>query len=66
MLPDYRAAGIGSALLDGLERALETAGVGDLVLGVTAGQHGGDPAVRAARLPADVDLPVALRRPTLN
>ena len=37
MLPDYRGAGIGSALLDGLERALERAGIDDLVLGVLPG-----------------------------
>ena len=37
VLPDLRGAGIGSALLDGLERALADDGVTDLVLGVLPG-----------------------------
>jgi ribosomal protein S18 acetylase RimI-like enzyme len=37
VLPDLRGAGIGSALLDGLERALANDGVTDLVLGVLPG-----------------------------
>ena len=37
VLPGYRGAGIGSALLEGLERALERAGIDDLVLGVLPG-----------------------------
>jgi ribosomal protein S18 acetylase RimI-like enzyme len=37
VLPDLRGAGIGTALLDGLERALADDGVTDLVLGVLPG-----------------------------
>ncbi len=37
VLPDLRGAGIGSALLHGLERALADDGVTDLVLGVLPG-----------------------------
>ena len=40
VLPDYRGAGIGTSLLDGLERALERAGIEDLVLGVLPGNTG--------------------------
>jgi ribosomal protein S18 acetylase RimI-like enzyme len=37
VLPDHRGAGIGTALLDGLEGALADDGVRDLVLGVLPG-----------------------------
>ena len=37
VLPDHRGAGIGTALLDGLESALADDGVTDLVLGVLPG-----------------------------
>lgn len=37
VLPDHRGAGIGTALLDGLEGALADDGVTDLVLGVLPG-----------------------------
>ena len=39
VLPDYRGQGVGTALMDALERELEALGISDFIVGALAGNE---------------------------
>ena len=63
VLPGHRGAGIGTALLDAIDDELAARGIPDAIIGVLYGNNRALRALRAARVQADLDVPVAVREP---
>ena len=60
VLPDHRGRGVGSRLLDELQR-LRQQGVTDFILGALPRKHRRDPPLRTTRLPTDLVVPLPAR-----
>jgi ribosomal protein S18 acetylase RimI-like enzyme len=64
VLPQYRGGGLGTELLERLERHLRSAQ--DFILGVLPRKSGCDALVRTARLSTDLALPLPVSGPKLG